>query len=148
MKTVSTFNEYQKAAAETATYRKGLPMKELLGPIYPALGLNGEAGEVANETAERFLNTCIESFLFLKLNAKAGGVAEHVKKMIRNDNGVLTVERKEKLLLEMGDVLWYLAALATELDENLSTVADLNIHKLGKRYETSGLTPGGICREK
>jgi NTP pyrophosphatase (non-canonical NTP hydrolase) len=73
--------------------------------IYPALGLAGEAGESL----------------------------EHVKKMLRDDNAELSPERKDKLILELGDVLYYLAALAEDIDVTLSEVATRNMEKLAFR---------------
>jgi NTP pyrophosphatase (non-canonical NTP hydrolase) len=72
---------------------------------YPVLGLASEAGEVA-------------------------GVA---KRVLRDDGGKLTEARKNELLDELGDVLWYIAALATELDTPLEDIAMRNYHKLGDR---------------
>jgi NTP pyrophosphatase (non-canonical NTP hydrolase) len=46
----------------------------------------------------------------------------------------------DAVLDEMGDVLWYLAQIATTLDVPLSDVATLNIHKLRNRYP-QGFSP-------
>lgn len=73
---------------------------------YPALGL-GEVGEIQNQ----------------------------VKKIMRDDGYELTNERKEKIISEMGDVLWYLSAVAYELDITLQSVARKNLIKLFKRME-------------
>lgn len=75
------------------------------GFVYPTLGLVGEAGEVA----------------------------EKVKKLFRNDGGVLTDVRREEIKKELGDVLWYLAALSRELGFTLDDVATANIEKLRSR---------------
>lgn len=75
------------------------------GLVYPSLALAGEAGELANE----------------------------VKKYLRDDRGVLTQERRHKMLLECGDVLWYTAKCARELGMTLAEVAEMNIAKLDKR---------------
>lgn len=104
MKAIQTFHEYQQAALGTATYPDlGKNM------VYPALGLVGEAGEVA----------------------------EKVKKFWRNlgitNAGELNAEQKTTIVKEMGDVLWYLAALAEELSVDLTYVAGLNIEKLQDR---------------
>lgn len=72
---------------------------------YPALGLAGEAGEVC----------------------------EHVKKLIRDDDGRLTDERRRRLKKELGDVLWYVAALCSELELNMGEVAQANVEKLADR---------------
>jgi NTP pyrophosphatase (non-canonical NTP hydrolase) len=89
-----------------------------VGLSYPALGLAGEAGEVA----------------------------EHVKKSIRDDGGVVTPERREALGKELGDVLWYLAQLATELELDLDEVADANLQKLRSRQLRGVLSGSGDDR--
>ena len=83
--------------------------------LYPTLGLCGEAGEVA----------------------------EKVKKMVRDDAGVLTPERREALAKELGDVLWYLAQVATEADLDLGVIAGANLEKLLSRQERGVLQGSG-----
>lgn len=73
-----------------------------VGVAYPIIGLCGEAGEVANE----------------------------IKKLYRDDNGFLTNERKEKIIEEMGDVLWYLASLANYLHLDLGDIAKISLNKV------------------
>ncbi|MGD9589335.1 MAG: nucleoside triphosphate pyrophosphohydrolase family protein [Pyrinomonadaceae bacterium] len=76
---------------------------------YPTLGLAGEAGEVANI----------------------------VKKIQRDNEGVLTDEVREKLRDELGDVLWYISACADELGLTLDEIAAYNVNKLAKRHGRS-----------
>jgi NTP pyrophosphatase (non-canonical NTP hydrolase) len=83
--------------------------------LYPTLGLCGEAGEVA----------------------------EKVKKMLRDDGGVLSVARRAALAKELGDVLWYLAQLATEADLDLDAIAEANLDKLLSRQERGALRGSG-----
>jgi NTP pyrophosphatase (non-canonical NTP hydrolase) len=85
---------------------------------YPALGLCGEAGEAA----------------------------EKVKKAIRDDGGVLTDERREALAAELGDVLWYVAQLATEAGLDLDEIAESNLDKLLSRRERAVLHGSGDFR--
>lgn len=73
--------------------------------IYPTLGLAGEAGEIANK----------------------------VKKVLRDNSGELQESVRQDLISELGDVLWYVAALATDLKTELSEVASRNIEKLNSR---------------
>jgi NTP pyrophosphatase (non-canonical NTP hydrolase) len=73
--------------------------------IYPTLGLAGEAGEIANK----------------------------VKKILRDNSGELAEDVRQNLINELGDVLWYVAALATDLGVELSEVADKNVEKLHSR---------------
>jgi NTP pyrophosphatase (non-canonical NTP hydrolase) len=81
------------------------------------------------------------AYCALKLNGEAGEVAEEVGKMYRDDNGVLWNERRERLLYELGDVLWYVANLANLLKFPLSQVAQANLDKLERR-KNLGVLPG------
>jgi NTP pyrophosphatase (non-canonical NTP hydrolase) len=86
--------------------------------IYPTLGLSGEAGEIA----------------------------EKVKKIIRDSNGVPTDETKELIKKELGDVLWYVSQLSAEFGFDLNDVAELNIQKLQARKEKGTLQGSGDNR--
>ena len=86
--------------------------------LYPTLGLCGEAGEVA----------------------------EKIKKMVRDDAGRLTDERRDALAKELGDVLWYLAQIATEADLDLDVVAEANLEKLSSRQRRNVLQGSGDDR--
>lgn len=86
--------------------------------LYPTLGLCGEAGEVA----------------------------EKIKKMIRDDDGTLTDERRSALSKELGDVLWYLAQIATEADLELAAIAAANLEKLSSRQRRNVLQGSGDDR--
>ena len=86
--------------------------------VYPALGLAGESGEVC----------------------------EKIKKAIRDDDGVMTDERRALLSKELGDVLWYIATLATELGLDLDTIAAENLAKLAARKANNTLHGNGDLR--
>lgn len=86
--------------------------------LYPTLGLCGESGEVA----------------------------EKIKKMVRDEGGVLTDERRQALSKEMGDTLWYLAQLATEAQLNLDDIAEANLAKLLSRQQRHRLNGSGDDR--
>ncbi|RJO60247.1 hypothetical protein C4544_05755 [candidate division WS5 bacterium] len=83
--------------------------------IYPTLGLAGESGEVA----------------------------EKIKKVIRDDDGKLRPETREELKKELGDILWYVAQLSTELGLSMEEVAETNIEKLYSRMERGKLQGSG-----
>lgn len=85
---------------------------------YPALGLGGETGEVLNK----------------------------VKKVMRDHGGIVTDEYREILRKELGDVLWYVAALAGELGLNLDDIAQANLEKLFSRKERGTLGGDGDNR--
>ena len=88
-----------------------------VGLVYTALGLNGESGEIA----------------------------EKVKKLLRDDK-TMTEEHRQELILELGDVLWYVANLAKELDVSLEEVAAQNITKLESRNKRNMLGGSGDNR--
>jgi NTP pyrophosphatase (non-canonical NTP hydrolase) len=83
--------------------------------VYPGLGLAGEAGEVA----------------------------EHVKKAVRDDGGEVSDERRSAMSKELGDVLWYVAQLASELGLDLDEVARENLDKLFSRQRRGVLSGSG-----
>ena len=96
-------NQYQEQAARTliagpdADYT---PEQVML--VWNALGLAGEAGEVADT----------------------------IKKAVFHQHGL----DRDVVIKELGDVLWYVAALCSKLDVSLSEVMERNIAKLVKRY--------------
>lgn len=106
------FDDYQRRVLKTAMYPDvGRNL------VYPAMGLAGEAGEACDK----------------------------IKKMWRNkgvmDASKLTIQERVEIVKELGDVLWYIAAVAKELDTDLSTVAVENIRKLEDRH-ARGVTKG------
>ena len=106
-------NDYQAAALSTAIYpNKGANF------AYPALGLAGEAGEVADK----------------------------LKKVIRDNDGVLIDQVRDAVAKEIGDVLWYVSVLAYEMDYDLNEIAQINIDKLNSRKERGVLSGSGDNR--
>ncbi len=69
----------------------------------------------------------------LGLVGEAGEVAEKMKKIIRDKEGKISAEEKTEIVKEMGDVLWYLQALADYLDVPFEEVAKANLDKLHSR---------------
>lgn len=84
---------------------------------YPALGL-GESGEAQNI----------------------------IKKVYRDNGGVISEGQRQQLIKELGDQLWYIAAVATELDCELNYIASLNIAKLLSRAERGTVKGDGDNR--
>ena len=64
------------------------------------------------------------------LAGEAGEVAEHIKKGVFHQHGI----DREKLAKELGDVLWYAAALCTKSGLDMGEVMQANVDKLRKRY--------------
>jgi len=102
-------SEYQSLSRQTAEYPRAAWL------AYPALGLAGEAGEVA----------------------------EHAKKAIRDDAGEVSEERRAAMAKELGDVLWYVAQLASELGLDLDDIAQANLDKLLSRQRRGVLSGSG-----
>lgn len=86
------------------------------------------------------------TYCTLKLNGEAGEIAEKVGKALRDNGGIIDHERRGALLLELGDVLWYVANLANELGYDLSDVAQANIYKLASRKARGKLGGDGDNR--
>lgn len=76
------------------------------------------------------------------LCGEAGELANKVKKVMRGDNQV----NKEELAGEMGDILWYLSQLATDLELSFNLVAEGNLQKLRSRSERGVLKGNGDNR--
>ena len=111
------FNDYQLKAYKTAIYPKQIKI------VYPAMGLAGEAGEVANK----------------------------IKKLMRDDNLGIQVEQvnKEKAEAaadELGDVMWYVACLAQDLGFSLEDIVKKNLEKLAGRQQRGTLHGSGDKR--
>jgi len=81
------------------------------------------------------------TYPILGLCGESGEVAEHAKRIIRDDYGDLTLERRMKILYELGDVLWYVTRTAKEIGFSLEAVAIHNMDKLSKR-KADGLIQG------
>jgi NTP pyrophosphatase (non-canonical NTP hydrolase) len=75
------------------------------------------------------------TYCALGITGEAGEVADHVKKMWRDDNGILTDDRKKLILKELGDVMWYISRMTENLDSTLEEVAIMNLNKIKDRVE-------------
>ena len=106
-------NEYQTGALQTAIYPNASN-----NFVYPALGLVGEAGEVADK----------------------------LKKVIRDNDGVLTDPVRDAVAKELSDVCWYVAVLAWELDYTLEEIMQMNLDKLRSRADRGVLGGSGDNR--
>jgi NTP pyrophosphatase (non-canonical NTP hydrolase) len=82
----------------------------------------------------------------LKLAGEAGEFAEKVGKLIRDKGGRVSSEDRDALRDELGDVLWYVAEVATVLDLDLNAVGQRNIDKLASRAERGVIQGSGDQR--
>lgn len=85
-------------------------------------------------------------YTVLKMNGEAGEIAEKVGKVMRDDQSLISTEQQQALKLELGDVLWYIAACAKELGYTLEQVANANIEKLASRSARGKLSGSGDNR--
>lgn len=77
---------------------------------------------------------------------EAGEVQGKIKKVLRDDNGLLTEAASIAIAKEAGDLLWYAAALAAEIDIPLEIIAKMNLNKLGDRAARGVLQGSGDDR--
>ena len=82
----------------------------------------------------------------LGLSGESGEVAEKIKKVLRDSNGVMSDDVKKELSHELGDVLWYLARLADITGSSLSQIAEDNLAKLESRQKRGKLGGSGDNR--
>lgn len=120
------FNDYQEKAKTTAMYIEGIKKQfpnlseeiyHIIGISYVGLGL-GECGEVQNK----------------------------IKKIIRDDNCIITEEKRKDIKKELGDILWYVANTASEFNIFLNDIAEENIEKLFSRKERGVIQGSGDNR--
>lgn len=86
------------------------------------------------------------SYTILGLAGEAGEVANKYKKVVRDNNGVLTEADVDGLIKELGDVLWYVAMCAEELKIPLDFIAKVNLKKLADRQKKNTLSGSGDDR--
>lgn len=126
---ISGLDDYQTAALKYDTFsgyqnglmkysKDGIMLATENGLIEKVLGLPGEAGEAADK----------------------------FKKIIRDKGGVISLESREEIVKELGDVLWYIAMIAEYLEVPLSEVASANLSKLESRYKRNKLHGQGDNR--
>ncbi len=77
----------------------------------------------------------------LGLVGEAGEVAEKIKKILRDKDGNMSAADRAEIIKELGDVLWYVQALADILEVPLSHVAEVNVQKIHSRKKR-GVTRG------
>lgn len=117
------FNEYQESARKYDTFsyedfvRAGSKVSDI-GVLEKVLGIAGEAGEACDK----------------------------IKKIIRDNDGVVTDERRLEIVKEFGDVLWYLAIVSRYLGVEFNEVAEINLKKLEDRFQRNQIHGAGDNR--
>ena len=116
-----TASDYQARACETSIFPKSQAIE------YLTLGLTGEAGEIANKVKK-----------FIRDGAS--------KKAHSYLTGKEYVDKRTQIGYEIGDVLWYCAVLAQELEMNLGHIMEKNLEKLADRKSRGTLSGSGDNR--
>lgn len=90
--------------------------------------------------------TFVLMYLAMGLAGESGEVVEKLKKVVRNEGGVVSEEKKKEIAKELGDVLWYLSQLAEKMGHSFNEVAELNIQKLADRRDRGVIKSEGDNR--
>lgn len=127
----------QKLEEELKKWRKEKGMSNITATEYQ---------NKAMETAIYPKNQALE-YLTLGLTGEAGEIANKVKKLIRDGADVEGYNDKlVQITNEVGDVLWYCAMLANELDANMGNIMEQNLHKLADRKSRGVISGSGDNR--
>ena len=128
-------NEYQEESKRTAVYNAS-------GIVITAADV--KAGAIVKSDTQ--LDPLPALYVTLGLVGESGEIAEKMKKIIRDNGGRVTKQEVEDLVKELGDVLWYVAQMASELGVSLEKVAEVNIEKLTDRRDRGKLGGSGDNR--
>lgn len=127
-----SFQEYQIRTAETAIY--GDQIRKILKPL-----------ALTSEQETPIMTLLRVSYVSNGLG-EVGEVQGKIKKVIRDSGGIINDERRQQLAGELGDVMWYLSQMASELDLSLNDIAQANLDKLSSRKERGTLQGSGDNR--
>jgi len=119
-----TFSAYQNGAMSTA--------------VFPAVKIVGDGDE--EDVTVEFVYPCIG------LSNEIGEVQGKLKKIIRDKKGTIGNDDLEAISAELGDVLWYVAAVADSLGLDLETIASYNLSKLSSRKKRGKIKGSGDNR--
>ena len=86
--------------------------------VYPSIGLSGETGEVS----------------------------EKIKKVLRDNNGNFSKDKCQEIAKELGDCLWYIANLSSDIGYSLDDIAEMNINKIISRQQNNQIHGNGDDR--
>lgn len=116
-------------------------------PFYFALGLTGEAGEVVDKL-KKFWRDTYYKYATETNNANVGTKISRDDIVIAATRRMMTYTDRDAIRKELGDTLWYIAAIADSLGMKLSEVAYQNLSKCKKRVETGTIHGEGDNREE
>ena len=132
-----SFEAYQAGAKKTAVYNQDARV------LYPTLGLAGEVGEVIEKAGGISVGVDV---LLNGMAVCAGKCANQVKKIIRDDDCECDTPRKHAIGKEIGGVLWYCAAVCSDLGLSLGDIAQENLDVLADRQERGTIKGDGDNR--
>lgn len=138
-KTMLSFDEYQKRTADTAIYPDAATVTIRLRD----LGFDHKQIETIMEA------TCANALGVTYTGLGLGEIGEiqgKIKKILRDDGGRVTMEKRAAVSKELGDTLWYISQMATELSLDLESIASENLAKLASRRERGTLQGSGDDR--
>lgn len=125
---MTTFLEYEEQALKVNLYR------DTIEELFLSL-----------DKTKQYNIDLICSLLYLSsgVNGEAGEIGEKIKKVFRDKKGIINEKDRLLILKEVGDTLWYLAAISKELNSNLSEVAEINLTKINDRIQRDVLSGSG-----
>lgn len=150
-------DQYQEIAFETAVF------PEEIGPLYCAMGVLGEAGELVSVLLDYYKEQLsieettedMDAILFALENAvEACKRVEVMKKKARKGHyklptlPALTDEVRARVKSEQGDGMWYQGGTAQVSGHKLSEVCQQNIGKLRERRDAGVLKSAGETVEE
>jgi NTP pyrophosphatase (non-canonical NTP hydrolase) len=133
-------------AREALTAKYQMQLDALAKQIHEQVGMGMNAYQTAAIKTARYPTDMKIIYPTLGVCGEAGELAEKIKKWIRDDRSEMSAERLALIKKEIGDVLWYLAALAHDLGLTLDEVAKHNIEKLASRNERNQIHGDGDTR--
>ena len=131
-KPLITFNEYQERALAARDCPDSM--------YYYALGLTGEAGEVSDKIKKFWRDTVYTTVKELSIPAN--------DTYVDVDMYLLSPEHRQAIIKELGDTMWYIAAIANTLGVTLGEVAWTNLMKIESRVKTGTIHGEGDDREQ
>jgi len=105
--------------------------------------------EYQKESRKTWVGAGVEqplAYFSLGLAGETGEFVDKVKKVWRDHGNVVSGEKREELVRELGDVLWYAAQISTELGVSMDEVAQKNIEKIFDRKDRGKLGGSGDNR--
>ena len=146
-----TLDEYQKGQNETSIYPRVFTEQQVRSMLVEQAEMFTEVSTVGMAIIEGLMDQYTTPFNrlvypVLGLLGEAGEFANKLKKIARDKGGEVDPDTQLDLADELGDILWYESATATELELRFGEVGDANLAKLRSRRERGVLGGSGDKR--